>query len=551
MKLQVFILVITALMLTNLHAVELSAAVPVNSQTIKHTVAEQEFVWNFSCGEGSCLIGKFIGGDYWVSPAHPDDKVTIHSVSPEGIIHGLEKNPRVNSKQGFLSCQKASYSVNKNLMTRLPMVVQSNTSLVKAFKSNKKCGTKSIKGCCVGAYDVLTVLEKSPVIKRGTAFRPAFASEAKHIYYLDDFDFNLVPNKFILKGKIRKQSYQDVKNHWYPAYVDHFMSGLGDRGRAFAPHLVIPDYGATQASKYLEGLLTIMSIDSLEKKRPAVIGLLQRGIDLHASWDEGIRWHSGAGQQMGRKPPIVFFASLIKDQNIKKSVMKMALSNGNDTQEDGQIRLILEEDGGAGTPIWGDVGRQCSEDKYWSQLRGARSYDGAMDEPNVRGDNKRTCGDPYGWVDGPAGKPGTFYMACCSTGGFIAYALAMNLMPELCRVNNDPVLNEYVWRVLTKGLHTQPDPCAPPDPRELRSCRPYKKGNGCMYYGKTWGPDPLKNGSCIVNGTNGTAQSGRFPQFHGEKLTRIYNEPNISKYLRNKYGHNIFSSCDKMYNQAR
>src|SRR5690606_13577761 len=112
--------------------------------------------------------------------------------------------------------------------------------------------------------------------------------------------------------------------------------------------------------------------------------------------------------------------------------------NGNDTQEDGQIRVIQDA---SNVPIWGDRGKACEEDRYWTMLFNARFYAGSPSPSNLAGDNKRTCGDPYGWIDGPAGKPGAFYMACCSTGGYIAYSIAQNLMPELCRVANDPDLN--------------------------------------------------------------------------------------------------------------
>jgi hypothetical protein len=220
--------------------------------------------------------------------------------------------------------------------------------------------------------------------------------------------------------------------------------------------------------------------------------------------------------------------------------MKMADENENVTQEDGQIRVTPLALGGGGIPVWGD---NCGERRYWSNLFGARNYDGSPLEPNPKGDNKRTCGDPYGWIDGPAGKPGTFYMACCSTGGYIAYSIAQQLMPEMCKIANDSELNSYVERVLFEGLHTQPDPCAPPDPRENMKCEPWRGGKNCLYYKKTWGPDPEKPGMCIVNGTNGLPQNGRFPHLHGVFMEKIYNEPALSRNLRDRYGKKLFGHC--------
>lgn len=511
---------------------------------IVRAVGGHEFTWRFDCGGDECLIGQFVGGDYWIAPKMAGEPVILRAVSPSGEEHGLEVNPGHASRQGFLSCQERSYDSKLNLMTALPLKVKTGSSLVKAYKRADKCGTKATKGCCVDSYDVLTVLAAPPEDSGRTAFRPGFAGTEKRIYYLDQFEFSAIPAWKEVSLSRNKTDFKQIHARWHSPYVDHYMGRIGDAGRAFAPMAVIPEYGATQAAFYLSDLLGVMGTEPLESKMPALTGLLQRGIDLYSSWKQGITWPSGAGQQMGRKPPIAFFAALVKDEKIKHEVMAMSMSGRNDTQEDGQIRLISSAAGGGGVPVWGDTLGYCSENFYWTQLFNARRYDGATGPPIGTADNKRTCGDPYGWIDGPAGEPGTFYMACCSTGGFIAYSIAQNLMPELCRVANDPELNSYVRRVTTKGIHSQPDPCAPPDPRESENCRPYKNGSpGCLYYRKTWGPDPKNPGRCIQNGTNGMDQSGRFPKFHGKLLDKIYNEPDMSKYLRGKLGDKVFDNC--------
>ncbi len=507
---------------------------------------EHIFVWHFNCNGGDCLIGKFVGGDYWIAPKKPGEDVVLESVSPNGEEHGLEINPISPSRQGFLSCQKQTYDAKLNWMASLPIKVKVNSSLVKAYKRATKCGTKATEGCCVDRYDVLTVLAVPPIDNGRSAFRPGFAGTEKKIYYLDQFDLTAIPAVNSISRSKYKTEFKQVHSRWHSPYVDHYMSKLGDAGRAFAPMAAMPEYGATQAATFLGDLLMIMGSEPLQKKVPAVTGLLQRGIDLHTSWKQGITWPSGAGQQMGRKPPIAFFAALIKDEAVKYEVMRMSEGRRNDTQEDGQIRLVTRAEGGGGIPVWGDSEGQCREDNYWAQLFSARSFDGATGIQIGSGDNMRTCGDPYGWIDGPAGEPGTFYMACCSTGGFIAYSLAQNLMPDLCKVANDWKLNEYVRRIVRNGIHTAPDPCAPPDSRESAACRPHAKGApGCHYYRKTWGPDPRRPGMCLRNGTNGTEQSGRFPNHHGRPMVEIHNEPGISRYLRQLSGQNVLDNCLK------
>jgi len=517
----------------------------IKGQSISHVSGGHQFIWDFSCGGGDCYLGQFIGGDYWIAPKQSNEKIILHSVSPLGLEHGLEVNPSSSTKQGFLSCQTNSFDNTLNLMNILPVEVMPNSSLVKSYKSINKCGTKSILGCCVDSYNVLTVLAVVPEDNGKSAFRPGFAGNEKKIFYEHDFDFSKIPSAYKLNKSKYRVNYHEIHTRWHSPYVDHFMSGIGDRGRAFSPHAMMSDYGATQAAIYLNDLLAIMSNDRLSRKMPAITGLLQRGIDLYSSRKVGMYWPSGAGQTMGRKPPIVFFASLVRSEDIKTDVMKMTLNNNNYTQEDGQIRIVSNSNGGGNVAIWGDVTGWCQPDFYWSQVFASKNYSGATEPINPKGDSKKSCGDPHGWIDGPAGKPGSFYMSCCTTGGFIAYVVAQNLMPELCGISNDYELLSYVHRVLDYGIHTSPDQCAPPDPRELPSCRPYKKDSKCKYYGKTWGPNPKEQGQCIINGTNGLEQNGRFPHLHATPLGRILQEPNISKFLRDSIGSQLFDNCQQ------
>lgn len=501
--------------------------------------------WQFSCGGGKCFVGRFITGDYWIAPKTPAETILIEDVSPSGEENGVEINPSSGDRQGFLSCIGPSYEPKLNTMLHLPKVVKGNSSVVKSVANlSGTCRKKSFSNCCVERYDVLTVLDQPPEDGGKSALRPGFSGNEKRIFYLTDFDLSRLPSLGIVTPSPYRVPFHQIADRWAAPYVDHFMEKMGDRGRAFSPQAAMPDYGAEQAASYLEDTLSIMGEEDVAKKIPAVIALLQRGLDLYTSWAVGIRWPAGAGQQMGRKPPIVFFAALSKDESIRKRVMAMAAAGKNDTQEDGQVFLVSSELGGGGVPVWGDRGGWCSENNYWAQLFKAQRYAGAPGPVIASGDNKKTCGDPYGWIDGPAGEPGSYYMSCCSTGGFIAYALAMNLMPELCKIANDSELTTFVRRVTGQGVRTSPDPCAPPDPRESRDCNPAKIGETkCGFYGKTWGPDPKLPGQCIRNDNNGSIQHGRFPNYQGRPLSPVHNEPNISKALIKSLGSLAFSNC--------
>lgn len=503
--------------------------------TISHTLSNNIFQWSFSCGTGECHSGTFIGGEYWIAPKKPGDEVKLLSVTATGAQSGgLEINPTNPSKQGFLSC-KSSYDATLDFSSSLPKVISLNSSLVKATWKATGCYPNG-STCCVDKYGVVTVLPAPPVNNGGEAFRPGMAGNLKRVFYLSDFDLTRIPSLSIVNQTTFAASFSATHTRWHTAYVDHYMWKLGDGARSFAP-TGVPDYGATQGMVYLGDLLRAMGTEPISEKRVAITGLIQRGIDLYASYKNGIRWPSGAGQQAGRKPAVTFFASLLRaDDAIKTEIRGIAANNGNDFHEDGQVQVYATK---GNTPIWGDP---CNENTYWAQLFYAQKYDGGSNVQIGSGDNSRTCGDPHGYIDGPAGYPGTFYMACCSTGEFISYQLAQSLMPDYCSVANDPHLSIYTRRVLNEGLHSQPDPCAPPDPRENLNCAAYAAGApNCLYYKKTWGPDPAKPGDCI---RNGVGQNGRHPGAHGTFMPSILNESLISKKLREMQGNSILNGCN-------
>ncbi len=130
--------------------------------------------------------------------------------------------------------------------------------------------------------------------------------------------------------------------------------------------------------------------------------------------------------------------------------------------------------------------------------------------------------NPY--IDGPENESGVNYFSI----GFnqtSAFVGVMSLIPEMCDIVNYSALVTFVDRVHADGVLTQPDPCAPPDPRENpETCDAYRQ-NGCEYFGlnntgtATWGPDPDNPEMCI---TNAEGQNGRFPAAHGNPPGTVY-----------------------------
>jgi hypothetical protein len=537
-----------------------------SGQTIvTHTVGATQYTWTFTCAGSTCLAGTFVGGDYWIAPKQVGEPIILISVTTTGTDAGLEINPSTSNTQGFLSCVvgssnptvAASYVPSLNKAGSMPLTVAVNQSLVKATQKASGCPVLGSYGlnnggttnCCIDSYDVVTVLPSAPISNGLDAFRPGFAGAAKTVYYLSDFNVAALaglPNAAAvtainndLSYEYGDDSFSAVHTRWHIPFVDHYMQSLGDAGRLFVP-LGTPSfsgnlssgYGADLSSAYVGNMIRrAMGTEPWATKKPAVTGLLQRGIDLWASYNAGIRWPSGAGQQLGRKPPVAFFAALVNDAGIKAAVSALAANGNDDFHEDGQVQVRA-----GGIPIWGDVmGSSCSlENNYWANLFAEHRYDGnVLAVPALgSGDTVRTCADPYGYIDGPGGLPGFEYMEV-SAGPLIGYQVAQSLMPDLCSAANDPDLSTFTRRLVQFGVHTSPDICAGPDNREPIACSPYTGAN-CQYYGPaapvtpTWGPNGA--GGCIA--PNGTTTVPRFLSKHHTSMTQIFNEPVIARILR-------------------
>lgn len=505
---------------------------PSGQVTFSRSVGVTTYAWTFDCGTSPCLYGTFINGDYWVAPSG-GGSVMLSSIATSATSAGLEINPTNPNKQGFLSCHPTTYDASLNKANSLPLSVVPGSSIVKATSRTSGC-QPSGADCCIDTYDAVTVLASPPTAGLN-AFRPPLAGTNKPIFDLGDFDFSRLPADPRVNNTGLAADFAGTVGRWSAPFVDHYMWKFGDQGRRFSPKS-IPDYGADMGMTYLNDLIRVMGTEPLAAKQAAVNALIQRGLDLYYSYKAGIQWPAGAGQQVGRKPAVAFFGAMVTDAAISAEIQALTANNGNLFHEDGQIKVNTST---GNVPVWGD---ECAEGFYWANVFYEQKFAGGTGTPIGSGDNFRVCGDPYGWIDGPGGLPGTEYMECCSTGPFISYQVAQSLMPEYCSVANDTHLSIYTRRVLSNGIHTQPDACAPPDPREPPACAPYAAGSpNCQYYKVTWGPDPAKPGDCI---RNGPSQSGRFPARHGVFMTNIFNESPISKKLREQQGNIILGSCN-------
>lgn len=494
------------------------------------------FRWEFSSDQGLAIIGKFANGDYWVAPASGRTNVTIRSLTSNGKITA-DADPIMESL-GLLdgSNNYGNYNSSENIIPTLPVSYSSATSLVAAVQRDEadssECGTKQIVGECVDAYQVLTVLPEIPAGYGKNLLRPPVTGTSKELLSLGDFDFDRLPANENLMGT-DAEGLEKIRVRWSHtlnifSLLNSEIKGYSEGGRAYRPHILVDDYASGMARQYHDDLMVLFSADhSLAEMQHALAAVLVFGLDMYAAMHENggvVRYYgSGAGQHTGKFLPPVIAAALLKDPAKAKVLSSVSTS----TEPNNAVRPqeIEQINPGVNGPVWGDMPDNLTDLQiggYWGSMLKSQCFDGATGtcDPKI---GKKTARDPYGYIDGPPNLPGTSYMSV-TIGPLRAFVATMFLMPEVCEIINYQPVIEYVDRVHSTGIQTQPDNCAPPDPRESLSCDAYRQKD-CEYYGlsntgtATWGPDPMNPEACI---TNGSGQAGRFPAQQSADLNYGY-----------------------------
>lgn len=493
------------------------------------------FTFSFNCEGGPCTYGQFVTGDYWVIPSTPGGIVTITAMTPDGELNPALVNPAdvardvsgnpLELKQGLLKAYN-TYDASMNLMNQLPYQARSGESIYKAKSQSSGCGSDAIKIGCIATATVLTVLSETPPDNGATIFRPPFHGTWKPLYSTTKVKLNRLPRlPQVSDGSNGVIGGPNGYEHWAAPEVEFYHKGFGEFHRAVKPHLAQTPYGTDQAEYMLRDIAKLFGQESEEEKRSGAYSIIQKGIDNYAVFKMGTPFSSGAGQHLGKKPPIVFFAAMYDDPALLEDVRAISLDPESAKvsyfQEDYQVRL-----GHSGMAIWGDAFGEIH--RYFNRLY-------------PRLDKKGTQGDPYGYIDGPPGaihpnaneRNDRNYLSVAA-GPLIGYAFLQHLMPWFKYAAGDPEILLFADRYYAGygienfdgGVWTIPDPVAPYDTRES-GCQPPKILStgitGCSYYGITWGPDPNDVTKFIGHGGDPNTK-GRAPNLHGYKMiiTRLH-----------------------------
>ncbi|NLX60065.1 MAG: hypothetical protein GXY74_13380 [Phycisphaerae bacterium] len=398
-------------------------------------------------------VGFFANGDYWVR-----GPLTVTRMTPDfdGQKNGWEVNPKVAGKQGYRDHPRAPF--DRALVPDLPYQAQGTLSIVKtvAAESNRPV---------IKAAVVLTVVGEIPPEHGAAVFRPPYVGDDKPYYFVRDLHTELLP---ALDPVDRMPTLESVEQAFSNLRMD-YKPGL--LGRMLRPSDYMHDYQAENTPVQNNGVLRMMIKGPLEEKMPALIQLVQFGLDnIHYIY-LGQTWPAGGGHQPGHRLLPAFAAVLLDIQKAKDVLREARFFHG--------ALMFYVGQNTHGLVLWGD-GR--GEEEYWSYL--------------VTKKGNRSQADPYGYVDAGRISDGAYQVI--TSQAHKGELLATHLMPALKDAWNPEEwanVQNYTDRWVHFGQWALPDPCAPPD-------------DNAANLGKTFGPDPANPGRAI-------AGSGRFPMSHG------------------------------------
>lgn len=472
-----------------------AAGAPCRGRSHTHVVDKITFTWRYSCDGGDCQHGRFLDGTGWVrNPS--GGNVLIETVTPDDLMSGLEKNPATGNKgrqlrQGLYAGAGADsiYEESLDLSRQLPYTAPPDDGVyvkAKAFLGGDCDYTDAVGAKCLETFDALTVVRSLPSDGRWgrSTFRPGMAGDNKLWLTTADFDLGRLP-RF---AEVTSGNYEAIANRWGAPFPSFYNSLNGDVARRWTPMArQLPNYAADRAALSLTDMFRLFSNDPLtDAKSRAVYAMLQYGQDLFSAYSEGVSFRAGAGQGQGFWHPIVFWGALIRDSSVQERIRAASARSGGFGDLSGiQFTELYQVHRGVhGRPIWGDScgagGLAGGNGFYWEgYTAGVRGGSG----------NRRTCADPYGYIDGPSERPGSLYAQCCSAGIYVSIGLTMRIWPEFERVANYPAMREFAERLMDgAGWWVAEDQVAGIDPRESDLCSPYRDARTtCNYFGVTWG----------------------------------------------------------------
>jgi hypothetical protein len=469
-------------------------------------ISQHGVTWTIS-GQKTC--GQFINGDWWV--VGPFSFVSI-APSFDGKNHGWEVNPPgAKDGQGWTHQQFDSrVSDYVNPISLSSYVAKAGDSIVKAVSANVGSAT-----CmpCLKSASVLTVLGAVPDDNGATVFRPPYIGVVKPLISVNTLagTISLLPSnpRANIPSASTDVTLEGVRQQFRGV---NLVYKAGEGGSAINPADFIDFYGGDKTRKLNSAILRLMLDETLQQKMPALVNVLQYGIDTtYVYKNTGNAW---LVNQKGFSPNVrallALTATLLNMSDMKAELTKPAA--GKNFGEDNFIYR-----GRNGMALWGtDEGAYGG--KYSASFgREVDAYWLAQVDSNVG----KALRDPYGFIDGGPGGSGGDYFNIHEP-SLKGSALIGILMPALKTAWNPSELQELIdfadryngYSPVLGGMWKSPDPCAPVS-QGGGPLGPWFEGYGCIL-----DPD-LVPGSTMNNFSCQAGKScGRSPESHGLIATR-------------------------------
>jgi len=314
-----------------------------NKTSTTDAITQYGITWKFDKPTPS---GQFVNGDYWV--VGPVKIIGIDPPSVERVgtttitgfaLGGTDPVPRTmngsmlnplptagapkEGKQGYDSDMyewhpklgrkypgnyDASLNVALGVNPTHPLVLPPDSSLISSISDEK--GTRpQIKTAAI-----LTVLASIPPDNGATSFRPPYVGSSKPLYSIKGLRKDRLPNLPLVANM---PDLKAVINQFQRPWIDHF-NHHGDGTQFSSPPENMPTYGLDYCIAVGNASLMLMLKESDlvtkygQNKDALLIRLVQVGIDLYHSSENGGFWRANGGLNSGRKWPILF-AGLMLD----------------------------------------------------------------------------------------------------------------------------------------------------------------------------------------------------------------------------------------------
>ena len=405
------------------------------TSTTANDVSQYGITWTFSQARP---VGQFANGDWWVV-----GPVTITSISPEftGSRNGWEANPIQRAGEQGLDSRLTGFSASR--VPSLPRRFSADTSIIKGVSSAGGCASGPDHNSCLTTAAVLTVLGAIPP---ANSFRPPFYGAAKPLFNVSHLQTDLLPSLAPVVGAPTlsrvERRYQRVQvdyiGDWTGRYMHPSENYVWQDGQAD-----VSEYGSEIASDSNQAALRLLLNDPIQAKLPAIINVVQAGIDIYGMHSGGVEWEPNGGHALGRKILAVYAAVLLDDQTMQDEISTAQYATYGD---DGHVYYSTNR----------QTIDALTAGAFGPALYGKPCVKGAYEQNQADDTGSRDCRDPIGMIDGGF-EPGGSYQECCVSQPIKGMSLAARLLPGGRTVWNYQATHDYADRWVHFGAWTQPD----------------------------------------------------------------------------------------------